>query len=161
MTVVSPGSDRPAAIRPAAHAKDCVSLLFCLRARNAATSRQGKKAGVAVAGRRSRRSRPPGLIRSFEEAQDASRQEANEDNHDAWQCFSRGFDRLCRKHERCAKLNLEADNPRQGDGAISRFGGDRRAVGIGRCRDGRDIFSSCMIDISLPRIVQSSNVLVI
>jgi hypothetical protein len=44
--------------------------LFCL-ARNAATSRQGKKVGVAVAGRRSRRSRPSGLIRPFEVAWDA------------------------------------------------------------------------------------------
>jgi hypothetical protein len=51
-------------------AKDGGSRLFCL-ARNAATSRQGKKAGEAVAGRRSRRSRPSGLIRPFEVAWDA------------------------------------------------------------------------------------------
>jgi hypothetical protein len=51
-------------------AEDGGRRLFCL-ARNAATLRQGKKAGVAVAGRRSRRSRPSGLIRPFEVAWDA------------------------------------------------------------------------------------------
>src|SRR3954451_17420674 len=44
---------------------------FLASARNAAPRRQGKKAGVAVAGRRSRRSRPSGLIRPFEVAWDA------------------------------------------------------------------------------------------
>src|SRR5450631_104412 len=44
---------------------------FLSSARNAATSRQGKKAGLAVAGRRSRRCRPSGLIRRFEVASDA------------------------------------------------------------------------------------------
>src|SRR5260221_8992608 len=48
-------------------AEDGGRRFFCL-ARNAATLRQGKKAGVAVGGRLSRRSRPPVLIRPFEVA---------------------------------------------------------------------------------------------
>ncbi len=54
MAVLGPGSDRPAAVRPEAPAEDGESRLFWLPARNAAAWRQGKKAGVALAGRRSR-----------------------------------------------------------------------------------------------------------
>ncbi|MGY3586627.1 hypothetical protein ACVIGB_004314 [Bradyrhizobium sp. USDA 4341] len=61
MAIPCPGSDRPAATRPAAPAEDGESLLFCLPARNAAAWRQGKKAGAAVAGRRSRLLPPLGL----------------------------------------------------------------------------------------------------
>ena len=62
-------------------AKDGGRRLFCL-ARNAATSRQGKKAGVAVAGRRSRRSRPSGLIRPFEDALVRAYKRTDGDHHD-------------------------------------------------------------------------------
>ena len=64
---LAPGSDRPAAVRPAAQRRTAVDDFFA-SARNAATSLQGKKAGLAVAGRRSRRSRPSGLIHPFEVA---------------------------------------------------------------------------------------------
>jgi hypothetical protein len=59
MAVLGPGSDRPAAVRPQSIAEDGGRRFFC-PARNAAPLRQGKKAGLAVAGRRSRRSRPSG-----------------------------------------------------------------------------------------------------
>jgi hypothetical protein len=61
-------------------AEDGGRRLFCL-ARNAATLQQGKKAGVAVAGRRSRRSRPSGLIRPFEVAWDAPIKQTDGDHH--------------------------------------------------------------------------------
>jgi hypothetical protein len=66
-------------------AKDGGRRLFCL-ARNAATWRQGKKAGEAVAGRRSRRSRPSGLIRPFEVAWDAPIKQTDGDHHDCHHC---------------------------------------------------------------------------
>ena len=81
MAVLGPGSDRPAAVRPAAQRRTAADGFFA-SARNAATSRQGKKAGVAVAGRRSRRSRPSGLIRPFEVAWDAPIKQTDGDHHD-------------------------------------------------------------------------------
>src|ERR1035437_1657092 len=62
-----PGERSARSRQARSRAEDGVRRLFCL-ARNAATSRQGKKAGLAVAGRRSRHSRPSGLIRPFEVA---------------------------------------------------------------------------------------------
>lgn len=82
MAVLGPGSDRPAAVRPAATRRTALDGFFVLPARNAAPSRQGKKAGLAVAGRRSRRSRPSGLIRPFEVAWDAPIKQTDGDHHD-------------------------------------------------------------------------------
>src|SRR5271156_3460963 len=62
-----PGERSACSRQARSDAEDGVRRLFC-PARNAATWRQGKKAGLAVAGRRSRQSRPSGLIRPFEVA---------------------------------------------------------------------------------------------
>src|ERR1700735_1544983 len=62
-----PGERSARSRQARSEAEDGVRRLFC-PARNAAAWRQGKKAGVAVAGRRSRQSRPSGLIRPFEVA---------------------------------------------------------------------------------------------
>jgi hypothetical protein len=70
MAVLGPGSDRPAAVRPAAQRRTAVAGFFAARGMPPLRGR-GKKPAVAVAGRRSRRSRPSGLIRPFEVASEA------------------------------------------------------------------------------------------
>ena len=77
-----PGERSARSRKARSNAEDGGSRLFCLPARNAAPSRQGKKAGRAVAGRRSRRSRPSGLIRPFEVAWDAPIKQTDGDHHD-------------------------------------------------------------------------------
>src|SRR6266851_4692326 len=62
-------------------AEDGGRRLFC-PARNAATSRQGKKAGLAVAGRRSRRSRPSGPDPSIRGCVGRARKRTDGDHHD-------------------------------------------------------------------------------
>ncbi|QOZ26658.1 hypothetical protein XH93_25890 [Bradyrhizobium sp. CCBAU 51753] len=61
MAILGPGAIGPQPLRPAAPAEDGDKPAFLSFARNAAASRQGKKAGAAVAGRRSRPLPPPGL----------------------------------------------------------------------------------------------------
>lgn len=81
MAVLGPGERSARSRQARSAAEDGGRRLFCF-ARNAAPSRQGKKAGVAVAGRRSRRSRPSGLIRPFEVAWDAPIKQTDGDHHD-------------------------------------------------------------------------------
>src|ERR1700683_2525513 len=71
-------------------AEDGGSRLFCL-ARNAAPSRQGEKGGGAVAGGRSRRSRPSGLIRPFEVAWDAPIKQTDGDRYDCHHRHRTGY----------------------------------------------------------------------
>ena len=59
MAVLGRGSDRPAAVRPKASRRTAADGFFVSRGMPPPL-RQGKKAGLAVAGRRSRHSRPSG-----------------------------------------------------------------------------------------------------
>ena len=108
-------------------AEDGGRRLFCL-ARNAATSWQGKKAGVAVAGRRSRRSRPSGLIRPFEVAWDAPIKQTDGGHHG---CYRRCRTRtgITGRTETCARASMKAKaRPGERQRMVSHRGAADRAA---------------------------------
>ena len=76
-----PGERSARSRQARSRAEDGMRRLFCA-ARNAAPSRQGKKADEAVAGRRSRHCRPSGLIRPSEVAWVGARERTDGDHHD-------------------------------------------------------------------------------
>src|SRR6266700_1758034 len=81
MAVLGPGSDRPAAFGPEAPAEDGGRRVFC-PARNAAPSRQGKKAGHSRCGKAIEAQPPLGLDPSIRGCMRRARERTDGDHHD-------------------------------------------------------------------------------
>src|SRR6266702_881823 len=81
MAILGPGSDRPAAFRPAAPAKDGDKPAFLSPARNAASFGRGKKQAQPLREGDRGVGRPSGLISPFEVALDASHERTDGENY--------------------------------------------------------------------------------